>query len=105
MNWDASLDLSASAFATAQVGDKVAFTVEKVGADAEIFMQDESWNDVDDMTSKPIATTATVVSFDVTETALQALQAATHIKGQNVTITSIDLYQQAEEHSQVNINY
>lgn len=96
VNWNASLDLSASAFATAQVGDKVAFTVEKVGADAEIFMQDESWNNVDDMTIKPIATTATVVSFDVTETALQALQAATHIKGQNVTITSIDLYQQAE---------
>ena len=96
VNWSKSLDLNASKFATAQVGDKVAFTIESVGADAEIFIQDASWTDVKDMIIKPIAATATQVSFTITDAALEALSAAVHIKGQNVTITSIDLYQQAE---------
>lgn len=96
VNWSTSLDLNAAKFATAQVGDKVAFTVKAVGANAEIFVQNSEWVDVPDMTIKPIASSASCVSFEITDAAWEALQGALHIKGQNVTITSIDLYQQAE---------
>jgi len=95
LSWTSSdwITLAGSKFADAQAGDQLVFTVTATGSNPQLQINNKSWksiteNDCDNVSGSSL--TLTLTADQVT-----ACQNGLYIKGDGVTVTSIDLMQQS----------